>query len=314
MKHYSDVIIAPVITEKSMAERQKNVYTFKVVKDEILGFNEGARVSFVYNDTPIFLGTVFEKKRDKDQHIEVVAYDQLRYFKNNHAYVYENIRADQFLKLILDDFLLKGGTIENTGWFMNQVLFDNHSLFDMIQSCIDETLMGTGKLYCLYDDYGKICFRNIHNMVLDLLIDKDTAENFDYTTSIDSDTYNRVMIQHTDSEKGIGNYVVSEDYKTIKNWGVLQKFEAVNEWNNEAQLREKAKHLLELHNRRKRTLSVNGCIGDVRCRAGTSVYTDLALGDLNLKSYMLVEEAKHTFENNYHSMDLKLSGASEFYE
>ena len=32
MKHYSDIIIAPVITEKSMIERQNNVYTFKVVK------------------------------------------------------------------------------------------------------------------------------------------------------------------------------------------------------------------------------------------------------------------------------------------
>jgi len=39
MKHYSDIIIAPVITEKSMLERQNNVYTFKVdksaTKDEI---------------------------------------------------------------------------------------------------------------------------------------------------------------------------------------------------------------------------------------------------------------------------------------
>ena len=33
MKHYSDVIIEPVITEKSMANRQNNVYTFKVAKD-----------------------------------------------------------------------------------------------------------------------------------------------------------------------------------------------------------------------------------------------------------------------------------------
>ena len=33
MKHYSDIIIAPVITEKSMANRQNNVYTFKLVKD-----------------------------------------------------------------------------------------------------------------------------------------------------------------------------------------------------------------------------------------------------------------------------------------
>ena len=32
MKHYSDIIIAPVITEKSMAERQNNVYTFKTIK------------------------------------------------------------------------------------------------------------------------------------------------------------------------------------------------------------------------------------------------------------------------------------------
>lgn len=33
MKHYSDIIIAPVITEKSMVNRQNNVYTFKVAKD-----------------------------------------------------------------------------------------------------------------------------------------------------------------------------------------------------------------------------------------------------------------------------------------
>ena len=33
MKHYSDIIIAPVITEKSMSERQNNVYTFKVAKN-----------------------------------------------------------------------------------------------------------------------------------------------------------------------------------------------------------------------------------------------------------------------------------------
>ncbi len=33
MRHYSDIIIAPVITEKSMANKQNNVYTFKVAKD-----------------------------------------------------------------------------------------------------------------------------------------------------------------------------------------------------------------------------------------------------------------------------------------
>ena len=33
MKDYTDIIIAPVITEKSSLQREKNVYTFKVAKD-----------------------------------------------------------------------------------------------------------------------------------------------------------------------------------------------------------------------------------------------------------------------------------------
>lgn len=32
MKHYSDIIIAPVITEKSMSERENGVYIFKTNK------------------------------------------------------------------------------------------------------------------------------------------------------------------------------------------------------------------------------------------------------------------------------------------
>lgn len=33
MKHYSDIIIAPVVTEKTMTLRSENVYAFKVAKD-----------------------------------------------------------------------------------------------------------------------------------------------------------------------------------------------------------------------------------------------------------------------------------------
>ena len=32
MKNYTDVIIAPIVTEKSAANAEKNVYTFKVMK------------------------------------------------------------------------------------------------------------------------------------------------------------------------------------------------------------------------------------------------------------------------------------------
>ena len=48
--------------------------------------------------------------------------------------------------------------------------------------------------------------------------------------------------------------------------------------------------------------------GDVRARAGTSVCVGMGLGDINIKNYMCVEKAKHTFSNGLYTMDLYLSG------
>ena len=218
-----------------------------------------------------------------------------------------------FLKRICDDSQLHTGTIEDTGYKISQILYENHTLFDMVQGCINDTLTGTNKLYMVYDEAGKICLKNIANMQLDLVINKNTAENFDYSSSINNDTYNRIKIQHSSSDKGIGQYTVVEDHKNIANWGVLQYFEAVSDWENEAKYKEKAKNLLKLYNLKKRSLTVKGCIGDIRCRAGTSPFFNLELGDLNLKNRMLIEEATHVFKDNQHTMDLRLSGKGEFY-
>jgi large subunit ribosomal protein L23 len=65
MKHYSDIIYAPVITEKSMLERQNNVYIFKVAKsatkDEIkFAIEEAFKVSVKKVNT---LNTKTKKRR-----------------------------------------------------------------------------------------------------------------------------------------------------------------------------------------------------------------------------------------------------------
>ena len=48
--------------------------------------------------------------------------------------------------------------------------------------------------------------------------------------------------------------------------------------------------------------------GDVRARAGASVAVGMGLGDINIKNYMCIEKAKHTFSHGLHTMDLYLSG------
>ena len=108
--------------------------TFKVLKDDIINFQEGAAVRLKVNGVPVFFGFVFTKKRDKDQIITVTAYDQLRYLNNKDTYVYENKTASQLVKMIAADFSLNVGTVEDTGFVIASRVEDNTSLFDMIEN------------------------------------------------------------------------------------------------------------------------------------------------------------------------------------
>ena len=55
-------------------------------------------------------------------------------------------RADEVVKMIADDFLLKTGTLENTGYRISRTE-DNETLFDIIQNALDITVMNTKELY-----------------------------------------------------------------------------------------------------------------------------------------------------------------------
>ena len=164
--------------------------TFTVVKDEYLSFQEGSVVRLTVDDTIIFKGFVFEKSRDREQHIKVVAYDQLRYFKNKDTFKIKSQKASEFLKFVTEAFLLKPGDIEDTGFVIENHLADNKTIFDAVQDALDLTLINTGRMYVLFDDAGKICLRDCDKMQSDLLICSQTAENFDYSSSIDDETYN----------------------------------------------------------------------------------------------------------------------------
>lgn len=284
--------------------------TFKVVKDKIINFQEGAAVRFKVNGDPVFYGFVFTKKRDKNQIITVTAYDQLRYLKNKDTYVYENKTAAQLLKMIASDFKLNLGTVEDSKYVIASRVEDNTSLFDMIENALDLTLQNSKKMFVLYDEFGKLTLKNIASMRVGksgkyLMIDSQTSENFDYTSSIDSDTYNKVKLTYDNEDTGKREVYISQDSGHINEWGVLQYFDTLKKGENG---KAKADALLKLYNSKTRNLKITNAIGDIRVRAGSMVVIDLDLGDMKLKNFMLVEKAKHTFKQNEHFMDLTLRG------
>ncbi len=302
-------IYFPVVEEGAkLTLERKNApgkFTFTVVKDKVINFQEGNPVKLTVDGTPMFYGFVFTKKRNKDGTISVVAYDQMRYLKNKDTITDEGLTASDLLKRIATDFRLNLGTVEDTEYTMETVVEENQTFFDMIQNALDETLMNTGKLFILYDDCGKLTLRNINSMKIDLLIDATAAENFDYESSIDVQTYNKVKLVYENKDTGKRERYVAQDGDKMNQWGVLQYFEEVQSTTG---AQAKADALLKLYDCKTRKLTIKNAFGDVRVRAGTAVMISLNLGDIVANSFLMVDSVEHTFKADEHFMKLKLVG------
>ena len=307
------IMYRPVLQEGVTWETERQgvpgKLSFSIINDNTddemkINIQEGNRVTMRYNGKPVFTGFIFTKKRDKEPVINIVAYDQLRYLKNKMSIDYENKTTSNLLKELAEDYLLQVGDIDDTKIAVSR-REDNQTIFDIILSSLDDTIRAGGSVYVMYDDFGKIALKNISSLKLDCAINQNTAENFDYETSIDSETYNRIILYYDDEEKGKREHFALDDPNSIGNWGVLQKYEKIDNLNL---LTPTLQSSLKLYNSKRRTLGVKGIFGDIRARAGYSVPVSLPLGDIVANSFLVIEKAKHTFSNGQHAMDLELRG------
>lgn len=283
---------------------------FKVLKDDVLDFSEGSPVRMRVDGENVFFGFVFKQQRAKDQIITVTAYDQLRYLKNKDTKVYEGKTAAQFTRMIAEDFSLNVGVLEDTEYVIESRVEENTSLFEMIANALDMTLTNTGEMFVLYDDFGKLTLKSLYSMYVGvpsayLMIDEETGENFDYTSSIDDNTYNKIKLTYDNESSGKREIYIAQDSENMNRWGILQYFDTLQKGENG---QAKADALLELYNKKTRNLKIKNAIGDNRVRGGSMVVINLNLGDVKLKNWMLVEKCSHTYKEGEHWMDLTLRG------
>lgn len=315
-----NTLITPIVEDgvKWETERQGSPgkLTFRVYVDDSgnLNFQEGDMVALKYRDSKSgwvvpFYGYIFTKKRTKDGWIDVTAYDQLRYFKNKATYVYNNKTAAQLVQMIANDYSLSVGSIDSTNYVIGSRVEDNQSLFDVIQNALDLTLISTTNMYVLYSDNGKLYLRNVNNLKTDVVINDSSAEDFDYSSSIDEETYNDIELFYDNDETNKREYYNAVDTNSMGNWGRLRYTESLQ---NPANAQDRANKMLQLYNRKTRELKVTGAFGNYKCRAGASVIVQLNLGDINVSNYMLIEKATHTFSHGKYRMDLTLGGTTEF--
>ncbi len=297
-------------TERKGVPGQLN---FKVLEDDILDFEEGSMVSMRENGQDVFFGFVFKQKKAKEPVITVTAYDQLRYLKNKDTIVYENQTADQLVQMIAANYSLMAGPMEHTNYVIESRVEENTSLFEMIQNAFDLTLTNTGEMFVLYDDFGKLTLKNLSSMMVGspgawLMFDEETGENYEYTSSIDDNTYNKIKLTYDNDSTGLREVYVTQDSVNIGKWGILQYFDTLKKGENG---QAKAEALLKLYNRKTRSLKLTKVLGDNRVRAGSMIVVNLDLGDWKVRNFMLVESCKHTYREGEHWMDITLRGGEE---
>lgn len=276
----------------------------KILRDGKIDFQEGNACRLSIDGVKFFHGFVFTKSRDKKPVIDVVIYDQLRYLKNKTWYVFEDKKASDMIRFALEDMQLKIGEVEDTQHIFDKYINDGQSVWDFFSDIVSKSTSVNGKMYALYSDFDAVTLKNVESMGVDYILTYDSMEDYSYKTSIDGATYNQIVLLSEDKKTKERKIVKSEDAENIKKWGLLRHFEKVQDGRN---LQSTSNALLEIYNRKERRFEAKNAMGDLRVRGGTLIGAYLPnLGDINLKSNVLVDEVTHIFSDGKHTMDMRL--------
>lgn len=245
-------ILYPTLVDGITLERSRKmtpaVLKFKVLKDAWMSFGLGTLVRFKVRNNILFVGYVFSKYRTKKGIIECTAYDQLRYLKLKTTQKIEKMTAQKAVKTLVAKNNLKIGLVDipKKNFLAPSYIAEDKEILEVIEHMTQLHNINTGELYVLYDDNGKIFYRNILNMyVKDQLFDIEELEDWDYHTSIDN-SYNSICVNVYNDTK-LTNTVIKEDKHTIGAWGLLRYTAKSTE--DVATIKKKAEGLLSILNR-----------------------------------------------------------------
>jgi hypothetical protein len=114
-----------------------------------------------------------------------------------------------------------------------------------------------------------------------------------------------VKLARPNKDTGKADTYVYEDTEKIKQWGLLQYYDTVDENLNKAQIDEMCKTYLKYYNRIWQTLKLKNIIGHYKIRAGWIIPVRLDdVEDVDVTRFFLAEKVTHKLSGNTHIMNI----------
>ena len=146
-------------------------------------------------------------------------------------------------------------------------------------------------------------------MKLNMLVDEDTAGDYDYKSSIATQTYDKIKLSYENKETGKREIYIAQDGSHINQWGVLQYYEKLDSKANARRWR-----TLSWTSTTPRPAPSSSRMSLVTSvwRAGTAGWVGHAgpgcINDVQLPSWP--NRSRHTFNDGQHLMELKMRGGT----
>lgn len=270
---------------------------------DVIEIPNGSPVALKIDEKEIFYGFVFSKNVNEKNNLDLIAYDQLRYLKNQDTVYYEDKTANQILEDICKKNNLKYKIINPANWKILPYLYEKKTMFDIIKHALDETFRMENKKYIIRDNFGTLEFIDIEKQKTNLQIGTGSLLNsYSYGKSIDEDTFNVVKLIRDNKETQKRDVWISQDTAAIKKWGKLQYLYDVDEHANEEQIKELADNIIKVKSRETRTLSLS-IVGFYNLRVGDGVKIEI---DNVLSEWFYLTGVSSNIKNDFATTDLEV--------
>ncbi len=307
MYDISEIVSNPKWTTGTSSQPGK--FEFSVNVDEVVFIRSGDIIEAKSEGKTFFKGKVFIRRKSKSMMWQIVAYDNLRYLKNEDTLVFGASSAANRFKTICETQGLKYKILDQVPYNCPAAVMDNKTYFSMLEDSLEDTRINYGGMrYGLRDNAGTLEFFSFNRMITKLVIgDKSLLTDYDYEVSID-ESANSIKVIREDSEKKTREVYTASHSGNMEKWGRLQIVETVNDADlNSSQLQQQANSLLRENNKEFKSLGIES-VGTLEIQAGKRFIlrlSDLQKDGIGKDSLALVTSCVHNL-GKVHTMSLQV--------